>query len=188
VQAEAERLNPDPIAPEGSPDADVAAVIAEAAEVIADKPKKAVKPRERDRVWDGVAYICFNFDAKKSDDDPEIAALVKIHKGRINKINAYLKSLATPTTPEELWDFAVDYRKRIPGYDIPCDVSKFAKHFTDFRNRQKGTNRPENSSAGYDNTRRPTEADYKAPDIDLPIDYKQKLDAMAQVALKGAKP
>jgi hypothetical protein len=166
--------------------AELQAVIGEAEEIISDKPKKIAKPRERDRVWDGVAYICFNIDAKLSDDNPEIAALIKVHKGRINKINAWLKTLTTPTTAEELWDFSVDYRKRIPGYDIPCDVSKFAKHFTDFRNRKVATPSA-NTDTNHNNHRRPTDADYAAPDIDLPADALARLGAMANIALKGTK-
>jgi hypothetical protein len=142
---------------EQSNDADVAAVIAEATEVIADKPKKVAMPRERDRIFDGVAKISFGIDAKLSDDNPDVKALLEKSGKRIGKITKWLKSLSVGVTAEMLWAFAKWYKAKFGGIDLPRDKDKFEEHFTAYL--QTLGDKPKTESRIANAQKPPSEAD-----------------------------
>jgi hypothetical protein len=162
---EAEQLDPDPIAPEETPqDAEVAAVIDEAKAAIA---KPAKKPRERDRIFDGVAKISFGIDAKLADDNPDVKVLLEKSGKRIGKVVKWLKSLSVGVTPEMLWDFAKWYEKKFSGVSLPRDKDKFEEHFTAYLQSLSAAPKPESRVA---NAQKPpseadmTEIDWEAED------------------------
>ena len=83
-----------------------------------DKPKSK---KERNRIFDGVAFICFGFK--------ETTKLSKQTSARIGKIVKYIKGLEIDVTPEMLWRFSKWYDFQNDGVSRPKDVSKFGEHF-----------------------------------------------------------
>ena len=127
ITGEAELDNQPQAAPE---DTEIGAIITEAEEIVANKPKSLKKPRERDRIFDGVAKISFGIDAKLADDNPDIKMFLTTNGPRIGKITKWLKSLSVGVTPEMLWAFAKWYKAKFGGIDLPRDKDKFEEHFT----------------------------------------------------------
>ena len=136
-------------------------MIDEAKAVIA-KPTK--KPRERDRIFDGVAKISFGIDAKLADDNPDIKAFLEKNGPRIGRITKWLKSLSAGVTPEMLWAFAKWYKTKFGGIDLPRDKDKFEEHFTAYLQTLTNQAKPESR---YANAQKPLdESDMTPFDID----------------------
>lgn len=113
---------------------------------------------DRDRLFDGIAYIAFGLDAKS--DSPDVKALLKKSGGRIGKIKKFLTSLDEPCTADELWQFHKWYKHKYPDADLPRDDTKFAEHFIQFR--AGVTQQPVSSN--------PT---FKPMDLEAPVEVSQ---------------
>lgn len=87
-----------------------------------DKPKAK---KERNRLFDGIAFICFELK--------DTSKLSKQISARIGKLVKYLKSLEEMATPDELWKFNKWYSLKYDNVTMPRDVEKFATHFELFR-------------------------------------------------------
>ena len=100
-------------------------------DIAAVEPPRATKgqTQKRDRLFDGVAYICFGIDVKSELVQDELKAA----SSRIGKIVSWLKKLGETPEPDELWSFSKWYRTKYPGVSMPRDKAKFAEHFAAFR-------------------------------------------------------
>lgn len=92
-----------------------------------DEPKKQA-PKERDRLVEGVALVCFGI---KYEDENQRAAFNANIK-RIGLLVKYLKSVSA--TPESLWAFKLWYCGKYPDTAIPQAEAKFTKHYNDYLN------------------------------------------------------
>lgn len=177
---ETEQLDPDPIAPEELEAIENSEAVRQAEAHLVKETTKNPLNDLRKRVFAGVSLLCFDIDA--NSDEPKIKALLasKSTQKRIGKITSWLMKQNDPEIPEKLWAFSKWYERKFGGIDMPRDDSKFAEHFTKFL--QNPVSATDNS--GFSNHRRPTEADYKAPDTPLPSDALARLQAMANSGVK----
>ena len=100
--------------------------VEKAPQVKNDNPKKRniSKTKKRDRIFDGVAHICFGLETLS--DRREAGA-------RIGKIVKWIKELEEKVEPSELWSWSKWYDLQNDGAARPRDVGKFAEHFLLYR-------------------------------------------------------
>ena len=92
---------------------------------------KNTSKKERNRIFDGIALICFGLDASKN---------VNGAGARIGKIVKWIKALETEVTPSELWSWSKWYDLQNDGAAKPRDVGKFSEHFLLYRQSQSARN------------------------------------------------
>ena len=102
---------------------------------VKESSKKKTSPKERNRIFDGIAFICFGFK--------ETTKLSKQTSARIGKIVKYIKGLEIDVTPEMLWKFSKWYDFQNDGVSRPKDVSKFGEHFELFLQDPDTGNEPQ---------------------------------------------
>jgi hypothetical protein len=103
------------------------------------KSKKQPKPqvtRERDRLFDGIALLCFGLDPKHAKTEETLSAEPAIGK-RIGRIKKFLSGLEEPGTPESLWEWGKWWDRKYPRASKPRDPNKFAEHYLAFRQESK---------------------------------------------------
>lgn len=107
-----------------------------------EKEKKVVKkesaPRQRDLFFEAVSLQLFKLDYANEVHKPDI----KANQGRIAKISNYLKEKGASL--EQFSSFIADYKQRNPDIDLPLDLAKFSKYFSEFLTR---ASKPQNGAA-----------------------------------------
>jgi hypothetical protein len=131
------------------------------------KPKnsaKGKKPRERDRLFDGIAFVCFGLDAKSTD--PDVKAYLDEEGSRIGAIKKYLLGLKNKGTPEEIWEWGKWYEREHPGNAKPRVLVKFKEHWLKFRQQKADGSLSTKPSDGtrFDNFSAPKPEDYAIPE------------------------
>lgn len=93
---------------------------------IQESKNRAISEKPRDRLFDGVSFVCFGIKA----DDSTQKEVLKANSPRIGKLVKFLKSVEC--SPEKLWQFHTWYCSKYPNTSFPTDLAKFTKHFNDF--------------------------------------------------------
>lgn len=90
------------------------------------KPKTKEQPEKtEDRVFNGIALLCFGLDIKALTEDDRVN--LKKESGRIAKISTWLKKKGV--TAEELWLFGKWYQQMYTKISMPRDLKKFQEHW-----------------------------------------------------------
>lgn len=87
------------------------------------------------RFFKGVALICFGIDANKLDE--KTRKRLDKSSSRIGLIASWLYK-DCEATPEQLWQFAQDYKQQNDGINLPRDKEKFIEHWTTWQQKQQG--------------------------------------------------
>lgn len=105
------------------------------------------------------------------------------------------KNISRPITPTQLTAFMVDWDKK-RNYKTGETLTRPRNQLSMQTNVDEWLEELEKKTSGvipidstsrFNNHRQPTEADYKAPEYQLPPDWEQKLDAMTEKALAKVK-
>lgn len=127
-------------------------------------PKEPQAPREPDRLFNGVALLCFGIDMRVTQ-----ASDVKDLAGRIAKISSWLRE--RNATPEQLHNFGKDYKAKHDGLSLPKDLAKFQEYWLKFEQGKISTRpkmlAPQSTYIPWDEHADPDEFDrlLKAQDV-----------------------
>jgi hypothetical protein len=195
---EAKQLDPDPVAPEETPDADVAAVIDEAEELV-HANKIALDNCYNEIVRRAFAPVGqpLNHSGIVTNRSKFLRGLFVKGEHGAGKETLQHQLVECPMTPAEIAGLTLWYRPRYKQESLPTKYETLRERCDEFRALfdykqwvEKGQkvvdqiNSGLNSNledTGHNNHRRPTEADYAAPDTPLPMNALTRLKEMATV-------